>query len=542
MPEHAMTTPVGTMNYSGKHEAPHEAGTPPFTLEALRLMAQAMEELMHAGAREQTLALLRDYAKRLAGADDAIAILLDTGDCEHEGAPLEQACCALLSRLTDEARQQGRTVVLADAAADPRIPADIAMSSGIASAVLVTPPMEASPAAIAFVWRSRHALPPERIATLEILARAVCSALERQVYAESLRETEARFTTLGEASPALIWQSDAEGNIVLANHRFEDPGVPAAAWDALLHEEDLPGFTAAFADARRRHAPLQWRVRAKNAHGRWRWLDIHALPVVDDGDDGSYVGIAIDISEALEAEQALRQANRRKDEFLATLAHELRNPLAPISNVMYMLRHEGGRRRADRLLQIVERQVRHIVRLVDDLLEMSRITRGQISLRIGPLMLADAVSAAVETARPQIEANHHRLELRLPEEPVQLEGDLVRLTQIFANLLNNAARYTAPGGAIRLSAQREGDSVTISVRDNGMGITPELHARIFDLFTRGQRSDGCGPGGLGVGLSMVKSLVEMHGGSVEVHSAGPGKGSEFIVRLPLSRRQPHRPE
>ncbi len=253
---------------------------------------------------------------------------------------------------------------------------------------------------------------------------------------------------------------------------------------------------------------------------------------------GEIVGaskVARDITERKEAEAALREADRRKNEFLAILAHELRNPLAPIRNSLHILRMSAGiDPGADGVSEIMERQVNHMVRLVDDLLEISRITRGKIELRKEPVELAAILRVAIETSRPLIEDARHQLALAIPPEPLTLEADAVRLTQVIANLLNNAAKYTDAGGQIWLTVRREGESVAISVRDNGTGIPADMLPSVFDLFTQVNRSFDRAQGGLGIGLALVKSLVEMHGGSVQAHSEGPGKGSEFVVRLPLA--------
>jgi signal transduction histidine kinase/ActR/RegA family two-component response regulator len=240
--------------------------------------------------------------------------------------------------------------------------------------------------------------------------------------------------------------------------------------------------------------------------------------------------------------EALREADRRKDEFLAMLAHELRNPLAPISNSLDLLRmigHEPGV--LVRVHEVMERQVAHLVRLVDDLLELSRITRGRIELRLETVVLADAIHSAVETSRPLIEAGGHSLTIALPAEPLLMHADPVRLAQVFANLLNNAARYTPEPGHIRISARRNGGEVVVSVRDTGIGIPSQMIPYVFEMFARGAAGSRVGGGGLGIGLTLVRSLVAMHGGRVAVHSDGAGRGSEFVVRLPLTRHGAAKP-
>ena len=232
----------------------------------------------------------------------------------------------------------------------------------------------------------------------------------------------------------------------------------------------------------------------------------------------------------------LRLADQRKTEFLATLAHELRNPLAPISTALALLgRQSLEPTQTARYHAMMRRQVEHMVRLVDDLMEVSRISRGKVRLQRMPLELAGALSDAVELSRPQLEAGRHTLELVESGEPLRLLADAVRLTQVFSNLLNNAAKYTPPGGRLRLAARREGDEAVVSVSDNGIGIEPQMLDAIFEMFVQVGGSTGVAQGGLGIGLTLVKSLVELHGGSVRAHSDGLGRGATFSVRLPLAR-------
>jgi len=239
--------------------------------------------------------------------------------------------------------------------------------------------------------------------------------------------------------------------------------------------------------------------------------------------------------ENAELVQALKDGDRRKDEFLAVLAHELRNPLAPVRNAIEILRATPAPTPQLQWTQdVIDRQVRQLSRLVDDLLDVSRITSGKIELRRECIELADAVRLALESSRPLIERGGHELTVRLPEEPVRLEADLARLAQVVSNLLNNAAKYTRPGGHIWVTAERIGPSAVIRVRDNGIGIKPSMLTHIFEMFTQLPGSGVHSQGGLGIGLTLVRRLVEMHGGSVEAHSEGIGRGSEFVVTLPLA--------
>jgi signal transduction histidine kinase len=231
------------------------------------------------------------------------------------------------------------------------------------------------------------------------------------------------------------------------------------------------------------------------------------------------------------SELQLREAHTRKDAFLATLAHELRNPLAPIRTGLHVLRRKTPGAELAPLHDIVDRQFRQLMRLVDDLLEVSRITRGKISLQPELLDIVTVVSAAIETSRPLIDAGEHELVVNWPAETLHVQGDALRLGQVFANLLNNAAKYTAKGGRITVTIQPRSDEVVVAVEDTGDGIPPEMLGEIFDMFTQVRESNDKAQGGLGIGLTLVRSLVELHGGRVEAHSDGRGKGSRFSVSL-----------
>lgn len=234
--------------------------------------------------------------------------------------------------------------------------------------------------------------------------------------------------------------------------------------------------------------------------------------------------------------QQLQDTDRRKDEFLAMLAHELRNPLAPISHAARMLSlwSKDGAADVQGACEVINRQVRQLSRIVDDLLDMSRITRGKINLQTELIDVADIISAAVETSRPLVESRGHTLHVVLPEEELRVEADLTRMAQVVTNLLNNAAKYTEEGGEIWVRVGRDGCDVKIAVRDNGVGMPREMLASVFDLFTQADRTIDRSQGGLGIGLTLVRTLVELHHGSVTVASDGPGRGSEFVVRLPLA--------
>jgi PAS domain S-box-containing protein len=245
-----------------------------------------------------------------------------------------------------------------------------------------------------------------------------------------------------------------------------------------------------------------------------------------------FTGIVRDITERKRMEEALREADQRKDQFLAMLAHELRNPLAPISNAVQIMKLEGPNGPSfSWSTDVIADQIKHMTRMVDDLLDVSRITRGKVDLQKETIELAAVIDLAVEASRPLIEAYHHELRIALPADPILLTVDPARLSQVLANLLNNAAKYTDPGGTISLSGEVRENEVAICVRDNGIGIPKNLLAKVFDLFTQADQTLSRSRGGLGIGLTLVRSLVEMHGGRVTAHSEGADRGSEFVVYL-----------
>lgn len=369
----------------------------------------------------------------------------------------------------------------------------------------------------------------------------VIDITERKRVEHSLRESEARFRALAEASPALIWLVDPQGNAVYLNQRCQHmfgkslEELMPTGWREVLHPDDAPAYIAAFERALHDRAHLRHRVRARTAEGEWRWLKSYALPWFTVRDEyAGHVGISIDITEAVAAETALLEADRRKDEFLATLAHELRNPLAPIVSALTLIARPDGAAEIPRLLPVISRQVNYMVRLVDDLLEISRITSGKVELRQKPTDLAIVLHNAVEASMEQIREKELELSVSITNTPLIVYGDTVRLEQIFANLLNNAVRYTGRGGQIWLTARQEDYKAVVSVKDNGIGILPGMLPRLFDMFAQERRSGMGTQEGLGIGLNLVDRLVQMHGGSVEASSEGKDKGSEFTVRLPLS--------
>jgi PAS domain S-box-containing protein len=386
---------------------------------------------------------------------------------------------------------------------------------------------------------------PEILAMMAALGRQVGQFMEREDVGRALRDSETRFRFLAEAIPSFVWTADADGSMRYVNRRwFEYSGVDpdavtADTFDDSVHPDDRGRRralrTAAFETGRDYETEV--RVRAKD--GSYRWFLSRAVPWRDpQGRVVAWFGVTTDIHERKEMETRLLSADKRKDEFLATLAHELRNPLAPLSNALELLSMGGDESEQADALALARRQLSNLIRLVDDLMDVSRITRGKVTLRPERTELAFVVERGVETSRPLLVECGQELVLDLPKEPVWLDVDPTRIAQVVANLLNNAAKYSDGGRKVRLSAAVERDAAgrawaVVRVRDEGIGIAPELLPGVFEPFMQAAPALERSHGGLGIGLSLVKRLVEMHGGTVEATSAGKDKGSEFVVRLPL---------
>ena len=364
--------------------------------------------------------------------------------------------------------------------------------------------------------------------------------------AKALRESEGRLKALFSNAAVGIAELTADGRFALVNDslcrllgesRENLLSLPLAA---IAHEEDredvarlMPRLAAGEMET------FVGERRFVRHDGETIWLKL-ALSPAKEAEGGGMRGAAVieDVTERKHAEDDLREADRRKDEFLATLAHELRNPLAPIRNSLHIFRMAGVQDPAvNRVVEMMERQVAHMVRMVDDLLEISRISRGKIELRKERVELAQALRSAVDTSLPLVEAARHRLSVQVPQESLVLDADPVRLAQVFANLINNSAKYTREGGEISVDVGVEAGMAVVRVKDNGEGIPPAMLERVFHMFTQlntGARAHG----GLGIGLTLARTLVHLHGGTIEARSGGVGRGSEFVVRLPLAAAAP----
>jgi PAS domain S-box-containing protein len=366
---------------------------------------------------------------------------------------------------------------------------------------------------------------------------------EEQRALAALRESEERFRAMADGMPLIVWVHDAQGSQQFVNRTFlEYFGVAGAEmkgerWQVLMHPDDAPAYAAEFLACTRERRPFHAEVRVRNAGGEWRTIESWGRPRFSgSGEFLGMVGTSADVTERRRMEHSLREADRRKDEFLAMLGHELRNPLAAIAAAMEVFRRQLP---ADPALQEVrastERQTAILRRLVDDLLDSARISTGKIGLQRKPVAMQDVLHAALDTSRPYIGARAHQLAVEQVGEPLVVDGDELRLVQVIANLLNNAARYTPDAGRIEVALERSGDEALVRVRDNGIGIAPDMLHNVFGLFVQGEQPASKPNRGLGLGLTLAKRLVELHGGRVDARSEGAGRGSEFIVRLPLAR-------
>lgn len=371
------------------------------------------------------------------------------------------------------------------------------------------------------------------------VAAVVQEITERRLAEAQLRESEARFRQMADNAPFMVWVTAPDGGCMfLSRSWYEFTGLPPSAglgsgWLEPVHPEDRGSLEAGLDRAQERLEPCRSEFRLRRSDGEYRWVLQAAAPRFSpESKFKGYIGSIIDITERKRAEQALEAAYRRKDDFLAMLAHELRNPLAPLTTAAELLRRLPPDGELENLRQMIERQLEHLTRLVDDLLDTSRITTGRIVLRRGIVDLRDVLHHSLETSRPLVASRRHELVAQLPSEPVHVAADPVRLAQIFTNLLNNAAKFTPSGGRISVTADVRGGEVAVTVTDSGVGIARESLPHLFDPLKRADppRDDA----GLGLGLSLVKRLVELHEGTVEAGSDGQGRGATFTVRLPCS--------
>ena len=390
---------------------------------------------------------------------------------------------------------------------------------------------------------------PEEIELVEITANRCWESIARARAARVIEASERRYRVVADAMPQLVWTADAEGVIDYYSARARAYyGIEVGSWQPMVHPDDLLPSVAAWERALRDQTPYAFEHRLRMADGHYRWHLSRAEPIPPTGgpdDRVRWIGTATDVHELRVTqerlrvqEEQLRDVDRRKDEFIAILAHELRNPLAPLRTGLDVLRlsHDAAGAVA-RVRPMMERQVTQMVRLIDDLLDVSRITSGKIQLQPEPTLVAQLVRDAMEGHRAALDAGRLSAQVALPPEPVYVYADHARFVQILSNLLHNAIKFTDPGGAITITGgvtgtDRQGHELRLSISDSGAGIAADALPHIFELFAQGHQPAGLGRVGLGIGLALARRLAELHGGRLEAHSDGPGRGATFTLTVP----------
>lgn len=498
------------------------------------------ERLVEANSGEQALRRLMD--------DEYAVILLDvsmpgmdgfkTASMIHQHPRFEKTPIIFVTavNVTDMDRLRGYKLGAVDYVMVPVIP-EILRSKVVVLAELYRRRRELPQANSALAAEKARELEQlnASLRTANTALEARNSELRKEVGERALAEQRLRF--LADTIPSIVWTCAPDGTITYANrHWYEYYGQPTdnAPRDLTrleLHPDDTKMAHAFVTASLAAGKKFEFEARHRSRDGDYCWHMTRAVPWRDEsGVVTSWFGISTSVHEMKQLMERLRDADRRKDEFLAMLAHELRNPLAPLINALNVRRLSGH---GDEPLHgLMERQLAVLVRLIDDLLDVARITRGRMELHREATTLQEVLAAALETVEPQISQGRHDLRLNVPEAPLGLHGDPMRLSQVFANLLNNASKYSEPGSPIELTAASREGQVEVSVRDHGIGLDPTGGNDIFELFVQTDTSVGRTNGGLGIGLTVVQRLVQMHGGAVMAHSEGLGRGSEFRVRLP----------
>lgn len=531
------------------------------------ILRLAIEDLARAGDELAIAGIVKHAARQLTHADGVTVVLREDGAFCHyvdedaiaplwKGRRFPMETC-----ISGWVMSHAQPAVIPDISIDPRIPQDAYRPTFVRSLAMMPVGGREAVGAIGAYWAQPHTAAPEELADLQRLANSTALALQnlrlqaaleselraradaeirlaRLGAAAEARESEMRFRVMADTSPLMIWVTDADGNVEFVNRAYveffgitEEEIRGPGGWHPLIHPDDAEAYIGAFAGAHRDGTPFFGEVRARRWDGEWRHLASYAAPRWSaDGQLLGFVGSSPDVTDMKRAVDLLAETVRLKDEFLATVAHELRQPIHAAVGALGLLEAGASDTRALRAREVLQRQLAHMARMIDDLLDASRIVRGSVLLQQERTDLRRVISLAVETAAPLVEHRGHRLVTTLPNDPVRLDVDSTRIQQVVTNLLSNAAKYTPEGGSIRVALEVDGPHAVIRVQDNGYGIPGDAKDRIFEVFTR---VGGESVRGFGIGLAVARKLVEQHRGTIAVHSDGPGQGSEFTVRLPL---------
>ena len=444
----------------------------------------------------------------------------------------------------------GTSVVCNDIAADRRWSkawTDIALGNGARSCYSVPIPSADGRILGAFGMCYSGIADPTRMdhRVLELVTRVAGIAIERRQRDDALRDSEERFHALADNISQFAWMADSSGAIFWYNKRWFDytgstlEEMKGCGWKRVHHPDHVDRVVARIQHSWNTGEIWEDTFPLRGKDGTYRWFLSRAEPIRDAaGKVVRWFGTNTDIDDQRRARKELQEADRRKSDFLAMLAHELRNPLGPISNAVHLLtRHASADPMTEKLSDVLNRQLTHMTRMIGDLLDVSRVSQGKLALSLARVDLAEIVRTAVADYRPILEKFGQDLNLSLPEGPVWFDGDAIRLSQAISNLLHNANKFSNPGGVVdvELTCDTAHAIATLRVRDRGMGIDAQFLPHLFDAFTQDERSLYRKNGGLGLGLALVRGLVELHGGSVQAHSGGVGMGSEFVIVLPLNR-------
>lgn len=497
-----------------------------------------MRSLLAAQDLPAISAAVSHAARQVVDADGASVVLLDGASCycidEEAIGPLWKGrrfpakdCVSGL------AMQSQRPVAIPDVMLDDRVPHDLYRQTFVTGLLLV-PSGEPAIGAIGAYWATPHEASDWEIDALSQLADAMAVAVNNLRTQARLAESERRFRTMADTTPLMIWVHDGSGKLEFVNRAWlsffgaTEEEARGDNWQPLLHPDDRHAYVSHFLDCLARGVPYEAETRVRRADGEWRWIGSYGAPRLDDtGACVGMVGSSADITNLKATAFRADDESRRKEQWLSVVGHELRQPVHAIQGALRMLQPDTPASAHQRALAVLDRQTKHMSRILDDLLDTARIVRGEVELEQQVVDLREVLAEAVDTAASDYERRHQRVTVHVPSAPVLVRVDVQRLLQVLGNLLSNASKYSNLGDRVATAITVLGTEAELSVSDVGRGIDPAVLPRVFDLFT----SVGGDRGSYGVGLAVARRLVELHGGTLQGYSDGLGLGSRFVVRL-----------